>query len=137
MENVWTKRIEQLEKEAKAERQLVGIRIILVLSIIYYTSFCFSIFSTRDVGPIVAAIIFFGGFIVLSSIGLKSLNHRKNYAIPLNRANLILFSFWIGFISNGLILLIIFWRRFKNPLVKKYLNYGKTRKEEKEEDEKK
>ncbi len=112
--------------EFEGNRKIVGLRVITILSIILYSLIIISVFSYADVGVFFVYIIFFGGFIVLSSIGLASLNRRRSYAIAVNRAVLILFSFWTGFIPIGLILLLIFWPRLKDIDVKIYLNYPRT-----------
>lgn len=122
--------------EEIGKKKIVGLRIIAILSIILYSlvllygisssfeevynsgvDFALSIFFLY--------LIFFGGFLALSIIGLIGLNARRSYAIPVNRAVLILFSFWVGIIPIGLILLIIFWPRLKDSDVKEYLNYHK------------
>jgi len=125
----------KIGEAVEANKQLVGIRIIIILSIILYSIIWISgMFRACDetyyygagsgFGVFMLFTIFFGGFLTLSIIGLIGLNQRKTYAIPVNRAVLILFSFWTGFIPVGLILILVFWSRFKDPLVKRYLNYG-------------
>lgn len=124
----------KIGEEIEAKKQLVGIRVIIILSIILYSIVWISgMFIACDetyyygaesgFGIFILYTIFFGGFLALSILGLIGLNQRKTYAIPVNRAVLILFSFWTGFIPIGLILILVFWSRFKNPLVQKYLNY--------------
>ena len=112
--------------EFEGNRKIVGLKVIAILSIVLYSLVIISVFSYADVAVFFVYIIFFGGFIVLSSIGLASLNRRRSYAIAVNRAVLILFSFWTGFIPIGLILLLIFWPRLKDIDVKIYLNYPGT-----------
>jgi hypothetical protein len=115
----------------EADKQLYGIKVIAILSIILYSIFLLYGLSNYDLydpyyafGIAFLNLIFFGGFIFLSSIGLFGLNRRRSYAIPVCRAILILFAFWTGLIPIGIIILAIFWSRLKNPSVKKYLNYG-------------
>lgn len=112
--------------EFEGNRKIVGLKVIAILSIVLYGLVIISVFSYADVVVFFVYIIFFGGFIVLSSIGLASLNRRRSYAIAVNRAVLILFSFWTGFIPIGLVLLLTFWPRLKDIDVKLYLNYPGT-----------
>ncbi len=120
--------------EEIGRKKIVGLRVIAILSIILYSLILLSgIFSSFDeayyygvdsgLGVFFIYLIFFGGFIALSTIGLIGFNTKRSYAIPVNRAVLILFSFWIGIIPIGLILLLIFWSRLKDNDVKTYLNY--------------
>jgi hypothetical protein len=113
-----------------ANEQLFAIKVIAILSIILYSSILIFGISYYDLydpeyafGIILLYIIFFGGFIVLSSIALVGLNRKRVYAITVCRAVLILFAFWTGLIPTGVIILALFWRRLKNPVVKSYLNY--------------
>jgi len=120
--------------ERIGRKKIVGLKVIAILSIILYalvlpsgifTSFYGAYYYGAGSGLAIFLIYltFFGGFIVLSIIGLFGFNARKSYAIPVNRAVLILFSFWTGIIPIGLILLLIFWPRLKDIDVKIYLNY--------------
>ena len=120
--------------EEIVRKKIVGLRVIAILSIVLYSLVLLSgIFTSFDeayyygagsgLGVFFVYLIFFSGFIALSIIGLIGFNAKRSYAIPVNRAVLILFSFWIGIIPIGLILLIIFWSRLKDNDVKAYLNY--------------
>ncbi|MFZ3136105.1 MAG: zinc ribbon domain-containing protein [Thermodesulfovibrionales bacterium] len=112
--------------EYEGSRKIVGLRVMGILSIILYGLIIFTSFSYADIEIFFLYFIVFGGLIVLASIGLVGLNRRISYAIGVNRAVLILFSFWTGFIPIGLILLLIFWPRLKDIDVKIYLNYPGT-----------
>ena len=104
-------------------KKMVGLKIIAILSIILYGLIILTSFSYVDVGLFFLYLVFFGGLIVLASIGLVGLNRRRSYAIGVNRAVLIFFSFWTGILPTGLILLLIFWPRLKDTDVLIYLNY--------------
>ena len=113
---------------SETDRQLFGIKVLLIISILFYLSFILysiSIFeSEQDYFGLIylfLTITVFSGFIYLSSLAFYSYNRKRFYALPILRATLALFSFWVGFIPTGLILILVFWRRLSLPVVKKFL----------------
>ena len=118
-------------EEIEAKNQFVGIRIILNFGFLFYIIVWFSVILIEHftIGSerIVAGLFIVFPLCTLIHLGRKGLRERKSYAIPVNKANLILFSFFVGLIPTGIILLVIFWPRFDKLLVKEYLNYGKTK----------
>lgn len=117
----------------KAEKQLVGIKIINILSIILYSmvwiygiynAFTVAEYSDGNEGSMVflAYTITFGVFLLLAIYGLNSINKRLSYAVPVNRATLILFSFWTGIIPIGVILLVIFWPRLNQNFLLRWMD---------------
>ncbi len=125
---------EDIEKEAL--KQLTGIKIIIILSLVVFCIYWLNgiLISCEEsyyygaasgFGVFMIFTVIFGGLVFLSAIGLMGLNKKRAYAVPVGRAILILFSIFTGFIPVGIIVLVLFWGRFKIPLVKKHLNYQK------------
>jgi len=113
-------------EEIEAKKQLFGIKVILIIdtilfSIIFIIGVGASFDNAYNYGAVsgvflfLANLIVYGGLTYMASMGLVGLNNRKNYSIPICRAALIL---------TGLVPILFFWSRLKNPLVKRYLNYG-------------
>jgi hypothetical protein len=112
----------------ETDRQTFGIRIIYIISIFFYLSCISSGISFYlqdeylDAPLMILNILIFGGSIFLSSLALYAYNRKRFYTLPVLRAALALFSFWIGFIPFGWIIIVIFWRRLSLPIIKKYLS---------------
>lgn len=131
---------ETFKTENEARKQLVGVKITVILSIaVYFITWIYGLWVAVDeaYSNVVSGLyfftvytVFFVGFLVLSIIGLVGLIRRKSYSIPVNRAVLIIFAIPIYSFFIGLILLFVFWPRLKKPIVKEYLNYGKKSLEE-------
>jgi len=113
-------------EEIEAKKQLFGIKVILIIDIILFSiAFIIVVFASFDEAYYYGAVsgfrlfltnlLVYGGLTYMASMGLVGLNNRKKYSVPICRAALIL---------TGLVPILFFWSRLKNPLVKRYLNYG-------------
>ena len=124
------------EKELKNEihKQLAGIKVIIYINIIFFTSWLLYYFfgylpsSFIMYGyyygniflDIPAVLIIFGGISALSIATIVGFYKRYRYSLITARAILVLFCFSL----LGLILVLtIFWNRLKLQSVKDYLNY--------------
>ena len=117
----------------ETDRQLFGIKVILIMSIVNYSyAFILSLYTSYNTNSIDGVLLFLliiiiGGSILISSLALHAYNHKKSYALPLLRAALIIFSILV--LPIGLIILLIFWRRLNLPILKEYLGYEVTSRE--------
>ncbi|MBM3708963.1 MAG: hypothetical protein FJW61_00875 [Actinobacteria bacterium] len=74
-------------------------------------------------------------FLALYVVGLVGLYMRKSWAVPLGRAALVVAM--VIFFPVGTIFGAILWKRFNDPVAKRYLNYPVIQEKEESEEPKK